>query len=96
MVWEPFENGFEVQEEIVMLVLTRKQGETIRIGDDIVLKVVGFAGNRVRLAFDAPSDIRILRGELTHSGAPSHSGAQRSTANSGTVGRRISQVPLTN
>jgi|GEM_PF-1788803 len=90
MVWEPFENGFEVQEEIVMLVLTRKQGEKIRIGDDIVLKVVGFAGSRVRLAFDAPSDIRILRGELIHSGA------QRSTANSGTVGRGISQVPLTN
>ncbi len=52
-----------------MLVLTRKQGERILIGDDIVLKVVGIDGNRVRLAFDAPSTVRILRGELMPSAA---------------------------
>ena len=47
-----------------MLVLTRKENEAIRIGDDIEIVVRRVAGNRVTIAVAAPRDIRILRGEL--------------------------------
>lgn len=48
-----------------MLVLSRKAGEQIVIGDDITLEVRRVAGNRVTIAVQAPQDVRILRGELT-------------------------------
>ena len=47
-----------------MLVLSRKSGERIHIGSDIVVEVRKVAGNRVTLAVEAPKEIRILRGEL--------------------------------
>ena len=47
-----------------MLVLSRKVGEKIHVGNDIVLEVRRISGNRVTLALDAPRDVRILRGEL--------------------------------
>jgi carbon storage regulator CsrA len=47
-----------------MLVLSRKAGQRIHIGDDIVVEVRRVAGNRVTLALEAPRDVRILRGEL--------------------------------
>jgi carbon storage regulator len=47
-----------------MLVLSRKPGEQVFIGNGITLTVVEVKGNRVRLAFDAPDDVRILRAEL--------------------------------
>jgi carbon storage regulator len=47
-----------------MLVLSRKPGEKVVIGNGITLTVVGVQGNRVRLAFDAPDQVRILRAEL--------------------------------
>ncbi len=47
-----------------MLVLTRKVGERIQIGDDIIVVVTKSAGNRVTLGIEAPRDVRIVRGEL--------------------------------
>lgn len=47
-----------------MLVLTRKAGEEIRIGEGIVLTVVAVDGRRVRLGLEAPRDVAILRAEL--------------------------------
>ncbi len=47
-----------------MLVLTRKVGEKVIIGGNITLTVVKVDGNQVRLAFDAPPQVRILRNEL--------------------------------
>lgn len=47
-----------------MLVLTRRNGESIKIGKDIAIKVVSIQGNRVRLAIEAPEDVAVLRGEL--------------------------------
>jgi len=47
-----------------MLVLSRSDGQTIRIGDQIEITVVRVAGNRVRLGVSAPAEERILRGEL--------------------------------
>jgi carbon storage regulator len=47
-----------------MLVLTRKVGECVVIGGEIVLQVLEINGRRIRLGIEAPSDIAILRGEL--------------------------------
>lgn len=47
-----------------MLVLTRKQGERIQIGDDIVITVVRTKGKAVRLGIQAPSHVPVLRGEI--------------------------------
>ncbi|WP_146566853.1 carbon storage regulator [Posidoniimonas corsicana] len=48
-----------------MLVLSRRTDEFLRIGDNILVRVLGVKGRVVRLGIDAPSDIPILRGELT-------------------------------
>lgn len=47
-----------------MLVLSRKVGEKLHIGDDIVLTVTMVKGNRVKLGIEAPENVRIVRGEL--------------------------------
>ena len=47
-----------------MLVLSRKLNEEIRIGENIVVRVIGIKGNQVRLGIMAPADIPILREEL--------------------------------
>lgn len=47
-----------------MLALTRKAGERVVIGDNIVVTVVHVKGDSVRLNFEAPKDIKIYRGEI--------------------------------
>ena len=47
-----------------MLILQRKAGESLVIGEDITVRVVSVDGTRVRLAISAPDDIPILRSEL--------------------------------
>lgn len=47
-----------------MLVLSRKIGERIHIGEEVFVEVRRVAGNRVTLAVCAPQNVRILRGEL--------------------------------
>lgn len=47
-----------------MLVLTRKAGERIRIGDDIVVTVVEVRGDSIRIGIDAPRSVKVQRGEL--------------------------------
>lgn len=47
-----------------MLVLSRKPGETLHIGNNIVLRVLEVNGTRVRLGIEAPHDVPVLRGEL--------------------------------
>jgi carbon storage regulator len=63
-----------------MLVLSRKIGQRIQIGNNVVVEVRRIAGNRVSLAFSAPDDVRILRSELDpfseeDAEAPSRNGA---------------------
>lgn len=48
-----------------MLVLSRKQGQKVCIGNGIEVTVVSISGNRIQLGIDAPVDVRVLRGELT-------------------------------
>jgi carbon storage regulator len=55
-----------------MLVLSRKVGERIHVGENIVLEIRRIAGNRVTLALDAPREVRILRGELEHAAKEFH------------------------
>ncbi len=47
-----------------MLILTRKIGEIIRIGDDVTIRVLGLRGGQVSLGFTAPNDVRIFREEV--------------------------------
>lgn len=47
-----------------MLVLSRKVGESIQIGDDVRIIVNRIAGNRITIAVDAPRSVKIVRGEL--------------------------------
>lgn len=47
-----------------MLVLTRKRGESLVIGDDVVVKVLRITESSVRLAVSAPATKKILRAEL--------------------------------
>ncbi len=47
-----------------MLVLSRKAGEQLVIGDQIVITVQRIAGNRITLGIEAPREVRIRRGEL--------------------------------
>lgn len=47
-----------------MLILQRKPGESLVIGEDITVSVVSVEGGRVRLAISAPPEVSILRSEL--------------------------------
>lgn len=53
-----------------MLVLSRRLGEKIWIGDDIVLVVTSIDGAKVRLGIEAPPSVKILREELLPAGDP--------------------------
>ncbi|RMH08891.1 MAG: carbon storage regulator [Nitrospirae bacterium] len=47
-----------------MLILTRKEGEGIRIGDHIRIVLVQLKGNQARIGIECPNDLRVLREEL--------------------------------
>lgn len=57
-------SGTRLMEGTTMLVLSRRKGEQIVIGDDVVVEVTRIKGSVVQLAVHAPKDVRILRSEL--------------------------------
>jgi len=47
-----------------MLILTRRPGESVKIGDDITVTVLGVRGNQLRLGFTAPQSVAVHREEV--------------------------------
>lgn len=47
-----------------MLILTRRIGETLMIGDEVTVTVLGVKGNQVRLGVNAPKDVAVHREEI--------------------------------
>ena len=47
-----------------MLVLSRKQGEKVKLGESILVTVIGVSGDKVRLGIQAPPEVLVLRDEL--------------------------------
>jgi carbon storage regulator len=50
--------------EADMLILTRRPGETILIGEDIEVRILEVRGNQVRIGIEAPETVKVLRAEL--------------------------------
>jgi carbon storage regulator len=59
-----------------MLILTRRVGETVMIGDNIAVAVIGVKGTQIRIGIDAPKNIAVHRKEiyerLRHEQRPTH------------------------
>jgi len=47
-----------------MLILTRRVGETLMVGDDVSITVLGVKGNQVRIGVNAPKDVSVHREEI--------------------------------
>jgi len=65
-----------------MLVLSRRPGETLAIGDDIVVTVVSVSGNQIKIGITAPREVRVLRGEI-YQGLREENRAAANVADSG-------------
>lgn len=47
-----------------MLILTRRIGESLILGDDVVINVLGVKGNQIRIGIDAPKNVAVHREEI--------------------------------
>jgi carbon storage regulator len=62
-----FQHGIQIQGltgRLEMLILTRRVGETLMIGDEVTVTVLGVKGNQVRIGVNAPRDVTVHREEI--------------------------------
>lgn len=59
-----------------MLVLSRRLGQSIRIGDDITITVINSRGNHIRIGISAPQDVPVHRSEVYVRNHPSENGRE--------------------
>ena len=76
-----------------MLVLTRKQGEEIHIGNEIVVKVIKTGRSTVKLGIEAPREVRVIRGELNEGLSVAEPAANRGLKKSAVMGLHSDQFP---
>ncbi len=73
-----------------MLILTRRVGETLMIGDDITVTVLGVKGNQVRVGVNAPRELPVHREEVyerIRGGGQPHQVRPKAVVNGGTTHR---------
>ena len=64
-----------------MLILTRRVGENLVIGDDVTVSVLGVKGNQVRVGIDAPKHVQVHREEIYERIQAEKSGANEANGN---------------
>jgi carbon storage regulator len=67
-----------------MLILTRRVGETVMIGNEVTVTVLGVKGNQVRLGINAPKDVAVHREEIFERIKAERAEGGESTATNGT------------
>jgi len=60
-LWHPLGT---TRKEAMMLILTRRIGEQLLIGDNVQVRVLAVKGNQVRIGIEAPADVSVMRDEL--------------------------------
>jgi carbon storage regulator len=63
-----------------MLIITRRPGEKIMLGDDVVIEVMEVSGSSVRIGIDAPRSVRVFREEIWRAVRDENAAAAQSNA----------------
>jgi carbon storage regulator len=72
-----------------MLVLTRRSGEWIAIGEDVVVRVLGVKGEQVQIGIEAPREVAVHRGEIRTQILAENEAARESASDPGALKRLL-------